>query len=125
MYIFDLNGDYKTQFKEFVDTIMKKENHIEDRIERNQAVETLIESYTEQTGERPHEWQLGRLTNYLLLEELTDNRKHKSQKGNSILSKSGVRHRQKKEVSIESVYLYIGSDGKRKDTPRRSFEDKN
>jgi actin-related protein len=64
------SGDYKTKFNDAVTELVAKK--IADRGERMAAVDALINEYVRDTGEVPVGAQLERLTNTILMEELTD-----------------------------------------------------
>ncbi|WP_018755181.1 hypothetical protein [Paenibacillus terrigena] len=80
--------------------------------ERTAAVNDLIEAYVSATGERPDSTQLERLTDYILLEDLTDPNPHKvSQTEYPILSnvqmdrrRFGSRGSQQTNMSGETAF---------------------
>lgn len=69
------SGDYKTKFNDAVTELVAAK--IADRQERMVAVDSLINEYVRDTGEVPVGAQLERLTNAILMEELTDPNNHK------------------------------------------------
>lgn len=99
---FNINGDYKEQFNEYVTEILKttkrqvreRKAHakifgerdaahdygetLANRALRSQIVEDLTEDYFKATGELPESSQLERLANALLEEELADDSAWKS-----------------------------------------------
>jgi hypothetical protein len=64
------SGDYKTKFNDAVTELVATK--IPDRSERMAAIDALINEYMRDTGEVPVQQQLERLTNAILMEELTD-----------------------------------------------------
>lgn len=64
MYRFDINTDYKEQFKRYVDVLVADINATVD--DRKQRIADLTNAYIEQTGQRPDHRQLDRLAEWLL-----------------------------------------------------------
>ncbi|HDR5278097.1 TPA: hypothetical protein QCS28_005455 [Bacillus thuringiensis] len=76
-YVFDTNGDYKTQFETYVNaliTSLRESNSeaISNRDVRAEEIKSLTDAYVGMVGERPEPKQLERLADLLLYEELHD-----------------------------------------------------
>lgn len=67
--------DYKSAFSEAVSAIIAEK--IPDRTERMRRITELTDEYVAATGERPDGTELERLTDAVLHEELTDQRRNK------------------------------------------------
>jgi hypothetical protein len=67
---FRIGTDYKTEFNNAVTALVAQK--IADRVERMAVIESLINEYMVGTGELPERIQLERLTDAILMEELTD-----------------------------------------------------
>ncbi|KXY25721.1 hypothetical protein [Bacillus sp. FSL K6-0067] len=84
-YTFDTNGDYKVQFETYINTLItaRRESDsgaISNSDVRAKEINSLIDAYVETVGGRPDEFQLERLTDLLLYEELNDPTPWKSRK---------------------------------------------
>ncbi|MEM5645613.1 hypothetical protein AAHH72_12415 [Bacillus cereus] len=76
-YIFDINGDYKTQFETYITTLITSLREsdfstISNRDVRAKEIKSLTDAFVETVGERPDPKQLERLADLLLYEELHD-----------------------------------------------------
>lgn len=76
-YIFDINGDYKTQFETYVNTLIitlreSDSSAISNRDVRAKEIKSLTDAYVGTVGERPEPKQLERLADLLLYKELHD-----------------------------------------------------
>jgi hypothetical protein len=69
-YQFSRGMDYKSEFIVAVNELIA--GKIADRQERMKRIEALINAYVSGIGETPNAKQLERLTDYTLMEELTD-----------------------------------------------------
>lgn len=93
---FDLFGDYKKQFAEYV----KELNNValsltlEERIAR---IEELTNAYVDTIGEKPEPEQLEKLGTLLLLEYYTSTKKNKKDEANPVLSTKQVLRRKLNE----------------------------
>ncbi|SFX47699.1 hypothetical protein SAMN04487866_10916 [Thermoactinomyces sp. DSM 45891] len=88
-------------------------NRIENRSERIQLIDQLIEEYVNDTGLRPDPRQLERLATSILYEDLQgDRRPDKVAKSRDpILTLAQVKRRHSKEVG-SGILEVIGSDGR-------------
>jgi hypothetical protein len=116
--LFSIDENYKTQFEHQVDSLIKEK--IEDRDIRMARVSVLINTYVDEIGERPEAFQIERLTNEILREELTDKNPHKMKHEESpIASHSQLSRRRRKESSFDLVEDKVAGDRKRKGMPHR------
>lgn len=102
---FDLFGDYKKQFAEYVNSLYSTGLELSVN-ERNLLVETLTEAYITSTGERPETKQLERLGSWIMLETYADKNPYKRNQENPVLSKKQVINRRMNERRYfdESAY---------------------
>ena len=105
MYIFTTENHYQ-EFNKYAQELISKEIPKENRI---QEIEELINSYVEDTNERPPAFALEKLANFLLKEHLSD--KNPDKLSNSlypVLSERQQRTRDEKEfVKCLSTLDYI------------------
>ncbi|QGG47685.1 hypothetical protein [Heliorestis convoluta] len=95
------DGEYKQEFEEEVDVLIKKEQPLPWRIE---AVKILTDIYVQRIGEMPESKQLERLANYILSDELKD--RHPDKVANTeypIFSDVQLKVRQRREVAFEKL----------------------
>lgn len=95
------------------------EANIVDRTERMASVDTLISAYTAETGEYPDAYELVRLADYILREELTD--MHPDKVTNTeypFFSASQLTLRLERETSEKAAEEY-GADRKNYGEPTR------
>ncbi|MGI2709051.1 hypothetical protein [Bacillus cytotoxicus] len=135
-YIFDINGDYKTQFETYVNTLIiaHRDSHseaISNREVRAEEIKSLTDAYVGTIGERPDRFQLERLTDLLLYEELHDDTAWKTRQSDyPFLSetqykrrKHGVHQAKKeagnREISLKHAYSTIGLGGIDHRIPKR------
>ena len=112
-----INTDYKAQFAENVDAIIA--SNIEDRTERMASVKALIDRYISDYNVPPDMAQLERLSNYILREELTDNRPDKvALEEYPIMSERQLERRRSSEVPLKVAEEY-GADGRNYRVPKR------
>jgi hypothetical protein len=110
---FRLGTDYKTEFNNAVTAIVTKK--IADRVERMSVIESIINEYFEATGELPEQIQLERLTDAILMEELTDPSRDKSKNTEyPFLSEWQFDRRRDGEVKIEAADAKYQPPTKRK-----------
>ncbi|WIL49628.1 hypothetical protein QP042_13725 [Bacillus bombysepticus] len=99
-YIFDTNGDYKTQFETYVNTLINSlresdSDAISNRDVRAEEIKSLTDAYVGTVGERPEPKQLERLADLLLYEELHDTDRMKVRNNEyPILSDTQIQRRQ-------------------------------
>jgi hypothetical protein len=74
---------------------------IEQRIAE---VDRLIEDYVKETGKRPDGRHLNRLSDYLLVDDLTDQHKHLRNHEAPFHSQKQVERRQKRQVEYDDGY---------------------
>lgn len=112
-FIFNANGDYKTEFKSYVDLLFDKIATI-SKAQRLKLVEGLTESYFHITGEAPNGGQLDRLASFILHDDLEGNRKSNKKKTveYSILSDRQMDTRERGEADERLAQNY-GTDGKK------------
>lgn len=110
--------DYKEQFTDSVTELI--EEAVEDRQERINRINHLIESYVEQTGERPDGRELDRLSSHILHEELEgDPRPDKMTLVDEPIMTEAQRGRRIKNEVSEKSFAFIGNDGKNHREPIR------
>lgn len=109
IYIFQ--GDYKKQFEDYTKDIVN--NRIEDRQQRKETIDALIEEYVKQTGERPEGRQLEKLANAIMFEELEgDTRADKmTLEAEPVMTQSQTNRRHGNEAGGDALTL-IGSDSR-------------
>ncbi|MHA2883379.1 hypothetical protein [Bacillus cereus] len=132
-YTFDINGNYKAQFETYVNTLITSiresgSSAISNRDVRAKEIKSLSDAYVEAVGERPDEFQLERLTDLFLYEELTDSNPDKMTLDEyPIMSEMQLLRRQfgkgvkkgklaKGEVPLKKL-KYIGADHKNHHIP--------
>lgn len=99
-YTFDINGDYKTQFETYVNTLITSlresdSEAISNRDVRAEEIKSLTDAYVGTVGERPEPKQLERLADLLLYEELHDTNRMKVRNNEyPILSDTQIQRRQ-------------------------------
>lgn len=99
-YIFDINGDYKTQFETYVNTLIttlreSDSSAISNRDVRAEEIKSLTDAYVEAVGERPEPKQIERLADLLLYEELHDTDRMKVRNNEyPIMSDTQIQRRQ-------------------------------
>lgn len=93
---FNLLGDYKKEFKNYVDELIQQTR--EDRPKNAiPYMESLIDAYVNQIGEAPPPNDLHRLGNHLLKDILTSKKSNKNKQNNAILSSKQTRRRKTQE----------------------------
>ena len=134
-YTFDINGDYKAQFETYVNTLITSiresgSSAISNRDVRAKEIKSLTDAYVGTVGERPDEFQLERLTDLLLYEELTDSHPDKMTRNEyPIMSETQLARRQtgahvrkgttpKGEIPMNALYD-VSADGGSPRIPKR------
>ena len=116
-YTFDMNGDYKTQFETYVNTLATRlrDSHseaISNRDVRAKEIKSLTNAYVGAVGQRPEPKQLERLADLLLYEELSDTHPDKMTLAEyPIMSDHQLSRRHSGEVSMKVAEEY-GSDNR-------------
>lgn len=64
MYVFNENGDFKTEFKNAVTRIVRQDT--EDYTEKNRVVQELTDAYVAATGERPDIREMDELSSWTI-----------------------------------------------------------
>ncbi|PGO61802.1 hypothetical protein CN980_29165 [Bacillus cereus] len=111
-YTFDINGDYKTQFETYVNTLIttlreSDSSAISNRDVRAEEIKSLTDAYVEVVGERPEPKQLERLTDLMLYEELSDTHPDKVALAEyPIMSETQLARRHSGEVSMKVAEEY-------------------
>ncbi|MGI2827875.1 hypothetical protein ACRS6Z_19660 [Bacillus cytotoxicus] len=111
-YIFDINGDYKTQFETYVNTLIiaHRDLHseaISNREVRAEEIKSLTDAYVGTIGERPEAKQLERLADLMLYEELHDTHPDKvAREEYPIMSDHQLSRRHSGEVSMKVAEEY-------------------
>lgn len=114
-YIFDINGDYKTQFETYVNTLIttRRESDsdaISNRDVRAREIKALTDTYVGTVGEQPEPKQLERLADLMLYEELSNAHPDKmAREEYPIMSDHQLSRRHSGEVSMKVAEEY-GSD---------------
>lgn len=112
-FTFNRYGDYKAEFKDYVDTLFDTALELA-REERIKIVDTLTETYVGIVGKAPDGIQLDRLASFILKEELTDKRKNKMQAEEyPLLSDTQREYREKDEADFKVAEGVYGTDGKK------------
>ncbi|WP_026593015.1 hypothetical protein [Bacillus sp. UNC437CL72CviS29] len=111
-YTFDVNGNYKTQFETYVNTLITahRDSHseaISNRDVRAEEIKSLTDAYVGTVGERPEPKQLERLADLLLYEELSDTHPDKvAREEYPIMSDHQLSRRHSGEVSMKVAEEY-------------------
>ncbi|KFN01598.1 hypothetical protein D0U04_13755 [Bacillus clarus] len=114
-YTFDINGDYKTQFETYVNTLItthragskESQEAISNRNTRAKEIKSLTDAYVGTVGERPEPKQLERLADLLLYEELHDTHPDKMVLAEyPIMSDHQLSRRHSGEVSMKVAEEY-------------------
>ncbi|MGX5702369.1 hypothetical protein [Bacillus cereus] len=111
-YIFNINGDYKTQFETYITTLITSLREsdfsaISDRDVRAEEIKSLTDAFVETVGERPDPKQLERLADLLLYEELSDTHPDKmTREEYPIMSEHQLSRRHSGEVSMKVAEEY-------------------
>lgn len=111
-YVFDITGDYKTQFETYVNTLIiahreSDSQAISNRDVRAEEIKLLTDAYVEAVGERPEPKQLERLADLLLYEELGDTHPDKmAREEYPIMSDHQLARRHSGEVSMKVAEEY-------------------
>jgi hypothetical protein len=109
--------DYKAEFILAVNELIAEK--IADRQERMRRIDSLINAYVEGTGETPNGKQLERLTDYILMEELTDTDRLKSRNTEyPFFSERQLERREGGEAPFKMAEE-VGTDGRNYKTPTR------
>jgi hypothetical protein len=123
MYEFYFEGDFKSGFSQAVDELLTLDLPMTFRIGQ---VEILTEAYFEQTGQKPDPFQLERLADFILRDDLSD--PHPDKVTNTefpILSEGQVKLRNGREnswdVSIFSPNRKHKLNGTRRGVARDSY----
>ncbi|MGG0150723.1 hypothetical protein [Bacillus mycoides] len=109
---FDINGDYKTQFETYVNTLIttlrkSDSSAISNREVRAKEIKSLTDAYVGTVGERPELKQLERLADLLLYEELSDTHPDKMTLAEyPIMSDHQLSRRHSGEVSMKVAEEY-------------------
>ncbi|PFS38745.1 hypothetical protein [Bacillus thuringiensis] len=111
-YTFDINGDYKTQFETYVNTLITNlregdSSAISNRNVRAEEIKSLTDAYVRTVGERPEPKQLEHLADLMLYEELHDTHPDKmALEEYPIMSDHQVSRRHSGEVSMKVAEEY-------------------
>lgn len=111
-YTFNINGDYKTQFETYVNTLISNlresdSSAISNRDVRVKEIKSLTDAYVGTVGERPETKQLERLADLLLYEELSDTHPDKvAREEYPIMSDYQLARRHSGEVSMKVAEEY-------------------
>lgn len=111
-YIFDINGDYKTQFETYVNTLITSlregdSEAISNRDVRAKEIKSLTDAYVASIGGRPELKQLERLADLLLYEELSNTHPDKmAREEYPIMSDHQLSRRHSGEVSMKVAEEY-------------------
>ncbi|MED2615442.1 hypothetical protein [Bacillus toyonensis] len=111
-YTFQTNGDYKTQFETYVNTLITSiresdSSAIINRDVRAKEIKSLTDAYVGTVGERPEPKQLERLADLLLYEELHDTHPDKMALAEyPIMSDHQLSRRHSGEVSMKVAEEY-------------------
>ncbi|TEA81194.1 hypothetical protein [Bacillus thuringiensis] len=111
-YTFDMNGDYKTQFETYVNTLITSlresdSDAISNRDIRAKEIKLLTDAYVGTVGERSEPRQLERLADLMLYEELHDTHPDKmTREEYPIMSEHQLSRRQSGEVSMKVAEEY-------------------
>ncbi|PEC58437.1 hypothetical protein CN556_24895 [Bacillus wiedmannii] len=111
-YIFDTNGDYKTQFETYVNTLITSlregdSETISNRNVRAKEIKSLTDAYVGTVGERPEPKQLERLADLLLYEDLSNAHPDKmAREEYPIMSDHQLSRRHSGEVSMKVAEEY-------------------
>ncbi|MDP1457945.1 hypothetical protein Q8G37_15985 [Bacillus wiedmannii] len=111
-YIFDINGDYKTQFETYVNTLIiclreSDSDAISNRDVRAREIKSLTDDYVGTVGERPTPKQLERLADLLLYEDLSNTHPDKiAREKYPIMSDHQLSRRHSGEVSMKVAEEY-------------------
>ncbi|WP_088322547.1 hypothetical protein [Bacillus cereus] len=111
-YIFDINGDYKTQFETYVNTLIislreSNSSAISNRDVRAKEIKLLTDAYVEAVGERSEPRQLERLADLMLYEKLHDTHPDKmTREEYPIMSDHQLSRRHSGEVSMKVAEEY-------------------
>jgi hypothetical protein len=104
IYYGRFSGDYKAAFVVAVDEMLAMDMAVEYRIH---FVNVLTDAYYAQTGQKPDQWQLHRLADYILRDELSDPHPDKvSREDYPILSVGQIKLRNGREYSGGDVAHY-------------------
>ncbi|EJV61776.1 hypothetical protein IEO_03071 [Bacillus wiedmannii] len=123
-YTFDVNGDYKSQFETYVNTLITSlresdSSAISKRDVRAKEIKSLTDAYVASIGQRPEPKQLERLADLLMREELSDSRPDKTTlEEYPILSEYQLDRRRDKEVPLIAAEEH-GTDGRNYKPPLR------
>lgn len=109
-FTFNIHGDFKAEFKAYVDLLFTKAGTL-TRKQRISLTDKLTEAYVTTTGQVPAGGQLDRLGSLILHEELTLNDPHKASKI-GFYSEHQEDRREKKETDFKHATNY-GTDGKK------------
>ncbi|PFS79595.1 hypothetical protein COK49_13795 [Bacillus cereus] len=111
-YTFDINGDYKTQFETYVNTLItslreRDSGTISNRDICAKEIKSLTDAYVASIGQRPEPKQLERLADLLLYEELHDTHPDKmAREEYPIMSDHQLSRRHSGEVSMKVAEEY-------------------
>ncbi|PFZ38014.1 hypothetical protein COL77_26040 [Bacillus wiedmannii] len=111
-YTFDINGDYKTQFETYVNTLItslreRDSGTISNRDICAKEIKSLTDAYVGTVGERPEPKQLERLADLLLYEELSNTHPDKmAREEYPIMSDYQLSRRHSGEVSMKVAEEY-------------------
>ncbi|MED1088322.1 hypothetical protein [Bacillus mycoides] len=111
-YTFDINGDYKTQFETYVNTLIttlreSDSSAISNRNVCAEEIKSLTDANVGTVGQRPEPKQLERLADLLLYEELHDTHPDKmTREEYPIMSDHQLSRRHSGEVSMKVAEEY-------------------
>lgn len=122
-FTFTANGDYKTEFVNYVTALFDKA-HTYTQAKRTQLAGHLIEAYFHTTGQTPAGGQLDRLGTFILHDVITDKKSNKSKTMEyNILSDSQLEEREKGERDFGLSEQY-GTDGVKHGAGKRNTKTK-
>lgn len=111
-FTFNIQGDFKTEFKNYVDLLFSKVATLTEK-QRVALAGQLTEAYVATTGQTPAGGQLDRLGSFILHAELTSKKSNKSKKAEyPVLSDRQIETRERGEAD-ERLATNYGTDGKK------------
>lgn len=111
-FVFTANGDFKTEFKTYVDLLFEKAGTL-TRKQRIALAGKLTDTYVTVTGQVPAGGQLDRLGSLILHEELTSKKSNKAKTTQyNFHSDRQLETREREEADFGLAQNY-GTDGKK------------
>lgn len=113
------NGDYKTEFREYVDELFNTAL-AKPREQRMELSDKLINTYVRTTGKVPDGVQLDRLSTLILRDELASKQKNKVQKMEYNFHSEWQEEKRKREEVDGRLASNYGTDGKKHGKGKRN-----